>query len=64
MPHGKLPLSFRFLIDFGLSCLEYAASSELLLARRGVFWADLCPILNYLLEYTNATAPHDQVMIK
>lgn len=41
------------MIDFGLSCLELAASSELLLAKRGFFWADLCPILNCLLEYTN-----------
>jgi hypothetical protein len=37
MPHGKLRLSWRFSIDFGLSCLELAASSELLLARRGFF---------------------------
>jgi hypothetical protein len=64
MPHGKLRLSWRFSIDFGLSCLELAASSELLLARRGIFWADLCPILDYLLEYTDATAPHDQVTVK
>jgi hypothetical protein len=44
-------------VDFGLSCLEYAASGELLLAKRGIFWADLCHITNYLLDHTVAAAP-------